>query len=603
MALQVWLPLNGNTNNQGLANITTSASGLTSVSGKLGSGYRFDNGSQSGAGISINSNLLDILGSKNSIAVWVKPYGNHVHYNGTILSSGNWNSSCWAFGVSQDNTQVDLFGNHYNTYINCSVPVNTWTHLACINDGTTAYLYKNGEYVGSSAVSSISKSDATNTYVGRETYASGYFGFNGAIQDLRVYNHCLSPKEVKEISKGLVLHYKMDDGHVEPTTNLAPYPTPSGAVGAVGWDQSKHPNAINVNGWSYGYNSGVGNPSKGYHACWNVIDGIPTIVYRNLNSEIGAQSRWLGISSNAISITSGTKYTISFEAKSTSGSGQIGTGIYYNNGSSNNFHDGCPYLTIGREWKHYSYTFTAGKSFTGNIYLYGHNGTEGINYVRNIQLELKDHATPYTPTSRSETTVYDCSGFGYNGSVNGTLVTSSDTSRYSVSTIFNGNDSSILLGNLSTIVPEGVFTFNCWFKKTDWGSKSYETIFGGPSGFELECKNSSTNSPVIMAYSWGQGTKAYSLNEWNMLTMVRTASDAKFYLNGELVITGTAGTIPSGDYFIGAWKTATQQNYKGSVSDVRIYATPLSAEDVKELYNTSAIICDNGTVMAYSLEE
>lgn len=85
--------------------------------------------------------------------------------------------------------------------------------------------------------------------------------------------------------------------------------------------------------------------------------------------------------------------------------------------------------------------------------------------------------------------------------------------------------------------------------------------------------------------------------------MVRTASDAKFYLNGELVITGTAGTIPSGDYFIGAWKTATQQNYKGSVSDVRIYATPLSAEDVKELYNTSAIICDNGTVMAYSLEE
>jgi hypothetical protein len=62
---------------------------LTSVGGKLGSGYRFDNGSQSGAGISINSNLLDILGSKNSIAVWVKPYGNHVHYNGTILSSGN----------------------------------------------------------------------------------------------------------------------------------------------------------------------------------------------------------------------------------------------------------------------------------------------------------------------------------------------------------------------------------------------------------------------------------------------------------------------------------------------------------------------------------
>jgi hypothetical protein len=39
------------------------------------------------------------------------------------------------------------------------------------------------------------------------------------------------------------------------------------------------------------------------------------------------------------------------------------------------------------------------------------------------------------------------------------------------------------------------------------------------------------------------------------------------------------------------------------MSDFRIYATSLSAEDVKELYNTSTIICDNGTVMAYSLEE
>ena len=58
MALQVWLPLNGDIENKGLANITTSSSGLTSVNGKLGSGCRFDNGFQSGAGISINSNVL-----------------------------------------------------------------------------------------------------------------------------------------------------------------------------------------------------------------------------------------------------------------------------------------------------------------------------------------------------------------------------------------------------------------------------------------------------------------------------------------------------------------------------------------------------------------
>jgi hypothetical protein len=58
--------------------------------------------------------------------------------------------------------------------------------------------------------------------------------------------------------------------------------------------------------------------------------------------------------------------------------------------------------------------------------------------------------------------------------------------------------------------------------------------------------------------------------------------------------------------FIGAESAETSCSgpyFDGSISDFRIYSTALSAEDVKELYNTSAIICDNGTVMAYSLEE
>ena len=73
------------------------------------------------------------------------------------------------------------------------------------------------------------------------------------------------------------------------------------------------------------------------------------MVHKNMNSEVGLSKRWMGISSNSVTIASGAKYTISFDAKSTSGSGQIGTGIYYNNGSSTNFHDGCPYLEIGKE--------------------------------------------------------------------------------------------------------------------------------------------------------------------------------------------------------------------------------------------------------------
>jgi hypothetical protein len=36
-------------------------------------------------------------------------------------------------------------------------------------------------------------------------------GFRGQMRDFRIYNHVLSKKEIKEISKGLILHYKMDE--------------------------------------------------------------------------------------------------------------------------------------------------------------------------------------------------------------------------------------------------------------------------------------------------------------------------------------------------------------------------------------------------------
>ena len=41
----------------------------------------------------------------------------------------------------------------------------------------------------------------------------------------------------------------------------------------------------------------------------------------------------------------------------------------------------------------------------------------------------------------------------------------------------------------------------------------------------------------------------------------------------------------------------------GALSDFRIYTTALSADDIKELYNTSAYVLDNGTLLTYSIEE
>lgn len=162
------------------------------------------------------------------------------------------------------------------------------------------------------------------------------------------------------------------------------------------------------------------------------------------------------------------------------------------------------------------------------------------------------------------------------------------------STYFNGiNDCIIIPFDASRWQTD--FTMNVWFKKTQLGSKSYETLIGGPSGFEMDTRaGSATTLTLYMASTrggsiTGNGFSSFEFNRWNMVTLVSTSSGESYYVNGKFVKTIDKKSMPSGTYYIGAWASAAQQNYEGLMSDVRIYATPLSAEDVQALYQNSTI--------------
>lgn len=576
MSLQVWLPLNGNLNNQGLdgsLGFTNTASATVAADGKLGSCYSFS--ATSGDGL--------LLSSGKSTSEFMNAYINHHSWSLCAWIKTTSNSTV-VFGLTYglrlycgSTNSVNLYNStrSVSAYNNTSTADGKWHHICATYNivdnainvyvdgikGTTTY-YPSGEIYASSWTNNVA--------VGRDFNNSipGYY-FQGSMNDVRIYDHCLSSKEVKEISKGLICHYKLD-------------------------------------------NNGFGN--------LNLITTMSTGGNTTLNGKYGLNADFsqntdtYGYFNVSPALELASTYTLSFDV-SNFPVGSIWNFSLWNN---SNYYIG----DITKDG-HYTYTFVpsesklpSGYSLTTFLFDDGsRTNPAGMVYFTNFKIEKGSIATPwcphtsdslYTSLGLNSTTESDHSGLSNNGTKIGGLSssTSPPSIRYESCYNFDGNTSSIQIPNLATLTPSGEFTMNCWIYHDDtWSSKGYETIFGGPSGFELDAKPGTTNFPDLYACDWGKASATYELNKWNMITMTRNASETKFYINGELKITGSAGTIPSGDYFIGAWNTSSQQNYKGKISDFRLYSTVLSVEDIKMLYNTSASIDKNGNMYAYEFKE
>ena len=593
MSLQVWLPLNGNLNNQGLSEVTVTNSGATVASnGKIGSCYSFDTGKY----ITVTKPVA--LTKEISYSCWVNVSSwNSATYDCilSIATGPAWNNSIATLCRNSSNTNLtwNIADGSSRSYVNSktSLSLNTWYHVTCTYDGTKLRIYINGVEDNSASASLSPNYSSANLRIG--SWSGDNYNLKGRLNDVRVYNHCLSAKEVKEISKGLSLHYKLSDPYIESTTNYS-----SQSTGSSGWNNSgtstRNNNDTSVSRvFSTCPVLSIQQTAAGNSAM--TFGNVSTSTYSDLKGATVTASTYAYISD--VNCSSSTVYL-----RSTVNNNKEGDAICYlrYKGSAN------PQDWPKNQWIRIEGKGSVASNETSVYFCTYTNNLNEKRYFTCWQLELKDHSTPFVVGSRDESIVYDCSGLSNNGTKIGGVTPSSNPLpiRYEKSYNFDGSTGSIQIPNLATLVPSGEFTMNCWiYHDNTWSSKGYETILGGPSGFELEAKPASTNSPSLYAYSWGQGQATYELNKWNMITMTRNASESKFYINGELKINGSAGTIPSGNYFIGAWRSSNEQNYKGKISDFRLYSTVLSEEDIKTLYNTSASIDKNGNMYAYEFKE
>ena len=568
MSLCIWLPMTKDLRNQGLDDVMVTNNGATynATGGKLGGCYNFDG---SDDGIRLDGDVIPALQQGDfSICFWL--YSNDS--GGRSIYIATTPASDWGFSIEKTTSEqlrVYWQGNPDYVASNFTIPNQEWFHIAMIIKDGNCYCYKNGEKVAERTSSDMTPAKLSRTWVyaqlGRDA-RTGTTVLNGKMNDFRWYDHALSPMEVKQISQGLVLHYPLDNNGF-------------GNENLLSNDKS--------NWGKYSCSSGVYGSTSNRFAPYQIT----------------------------IPISSSTKYICHITDYLKLGQ-QFYVGVHQLDSNLTFLNDSG--------WKVVPYTFT---SLSNAAYVRLtfrdalNNSTNIQTYLDNIggkiliKFEKGDKVTPWCPnlSDALATTMgmndgieYDCSGFGNNGIKNNSPTYDTNTVRYTASIHLDGINQTIQLPNLLTLIPDSIFTFNIWFKRleSEPGSKKWETILGGPSGFELEtCSANNVHDNKIKAYSWGGGTFQFSFDQWNMLTMVSNGSNALFYLNGELKLTGTYKALISGNYFIGSWKDTTSQNYKGYVSDARIYATALSASDIQSLYQNSAYIDSSGNIYGAIHEE
>lgn len=265
MSLVCWLPLNTTTaTNKGASVLDVSQSNITlGTNGKIGNCFTF-NGSNSTVSIAGTALYDCFKGGANpfSVCMWVyNSDGNGSTQANRAVFFGDYSLS-GAINVNIEKTNAGLArfywgGNPDWSVSGATIAANAWTHLVFSYDGSNVYCYINGVLKGTRSGTLATKSKTSGNFqLGRDS-RTGDTAFTGRMNDFRVYNHCLSLKEIKELYKCLILHYAFD--FAGGTTTGTSMPDNSGLGGVATLT-----NITASTTTPFGVNSAVFNGSSSY---------------------------------------------------------------------------------------------------------------------------------------------------------------------------------------------------------------------------------------------------------------------------------------------------------------------------------------------------
>lgn len=576
MALQIWLPLNGNLNNQGLNTYTISNTGVIDSLGKIGSCYSY-----SKQYTLISGDIISNL-SKFSISCWVY-LTNASTYN--IFTSEN-SSGYWQFLLGNNSIKVrdsvsGLSGSRIEKTIT-AIPSSVWVHVTVVYDEGVVKVYQNGVLKDTLTFhSGATMNTHDKMYIGADglNNTSSYPG-NCKINDFRVYNHCLSDKEVSEISKGLILHYKLSENY-QTLNNSFKYPTFNTSSGHGGWSH-----------WAPSNNTGTysQNTNREY-------------IYRDTQTY-----------SHYFEHKSGANYYICYQSPAFEGgyrsaqaiikmpNGEDPRGhVLFSHNANVGTNPPTTFTQLGDGFwlmKHEGFQ-QDGSNDLVSIYITHNKGV----YVSEAYLENdKKVCSDIFSTNNN---VIDCSGYTREGEIIGNLTTNSDAPRYDYVTSFDGK-SYIQITSPSVEVRSVSF----WAK---WNS-----IPSGQSVVFVDQKSKmgfGLMSTGILCSSNGTSTNTFNktsivANKWYHFVIVNTgtaptSTNRNLFINGvkQIPTSNTSDWTFNIDYLQVGKRSTTSDGLVGSISDFRMYVTPLTDNDVMDLYSTSTSVDNFGNLHCYEVDE
>ena len=608
MSLIHWWPLNGNLNDYGTQNLTLEQNGgILFTNGKIGKGASFTTDGQ----WLKSTDLSTLVAMTNySMCCWVYLTNTATNHSSSFLSSGNWNTAAKqvCFGLYSYSSGYGRMlvpnGTGWTGGIALSnrITLNSWHHFTIVYDGTMTRGYVDGVSVGTYAGGGISATEVSYYFLGAATYYSG-FTMKGVLNDFRIYDHALSPKEVKEISKGLCLHYTFEDPYIEGTTNLVP-------------------NSSTFANWS--------SYDHGYTSIVDCELGEKKIVITDKLS-------WCGASVPITLPATGT-YTLSVYCKPISRSSTSVTAtIYTSGGGLNDKSKSVNWENLGC-WQKIEMTNTY-TTTSIRLYLIAYGGsstTDTISCEYTMpQVEAKDHVTPYTVSTRPYGYVYDSSGYGYSGTISGDVCMTTD----SMCGQYSANIVNSYVSTPTIRFPELSIMF--WIKLNETVS-GVQYIYTGWPGISIELSANgklrgyctyetqqqydyTVQGGVItirnVPYTVDDGVitvtssepydrctvecnDALSVGTWYQCAFVFNGSGGQGYINGvQEGSTQHSGTIyyDSEDFRIGSY--TNHVNFNCKIADFKIYSTSLSATDILNDYKRKASVDKYGNLFVGNISE